>query len=249
MEERNGFKFGIFIVIVLIIIIGGFVLMKKSTNFGTKEETKKDFFDSETKRKDIRIDKDKDYIYFTDYEVYEDKLDIDFEKVYINFKDDNNIAKTLNDENASFKANIKKDNNEKDAPYDKLSYAKYSKYELYTYGDYITLLVKYYTYTTENFISFISSKAYVFNLNNGNLVTNEELIKKYNITLNDINTKISDFVVGQDLIKDGEKLDADATVAANKDNLVLYVDKLGKLNASILVKSDKKDYNDNVILS
>ncbi len=248
MEEHNGFKFGLFVFIVLVIIVGGFVLMQKSTHFGEKDNTEK-VTEEEPERKDIRIDKDRDYIYFTDYEVYEEKLDIDFEKVNINFKDSSNIAKTLNDENDSFKANIKKENDEEDAPYDKLSYADYSKYELYTYKDYITLLVKYYNYTTEDFISFKHSKAYVFDLNDGSLVTNDELMKAYNIDEETITSKITEFVKGQDLIKEGEELDPEATVKANKDNLVLYVDKLGKLNASILVKSDKKDYNDSVILS
>lgn len=247
MEEHNGIKFGIFGVIVLIIAIGGFVLMRQSEDIGKDNTTNKEV---ENKRKDIRIDKDKDYIYFSDYEVYEEKLDIDFEKVNINFKDDNNIAKTLNDENASFKAGIKKENDEEDAPYDKLSYAQYSKYEIYTYGDYVSLLVKYYTFTNEDFISFTSSKAYVFNINDGSLVSNDELMKAYDINTVNINAKIKDFVEGQDLLKEGEKLDADASVNANSgNNLVLYVDKLGKLNASVLVKSDKKDYNDNVILS
>lgn len=247
MDEHNGLKFGIFGVIVLVIIIGGFILMRKSFNIGknkTVETSQK-----ETNRKDIRLDKDKDYIYFTDYEEYEEKLDITFNKIHINFKDSNNIAKLLNDENASFKAGIKKENDEDDAPYDKLSYAKYSKYEVYTYGDYVSLLVKYYTYTTDNFISFTSSKAYVFNLNDGSLVTNEELMQKYNVTAENINAKISEFVTGQNLLKEGENLDAAASVSANSGNLVLYVDKIGKLNASILVKSDKKDYNDSVILN
>ena len=248
MEEHNGIKFGIFGILVLVIAIGGFVLMRQSEDLGKEDNnTNKEV---ENKRNDIRIDKDKDYIYFSDYEVYEEKLDIDFEKVNINFKDDHNIAKTLNDENASFKAGIKKENDEEDAPYDKLSYAQYSKYEIYTYGDYVTLLVKYYTYTTENFISFTSSKAYVFNITSGALVSNDELMKAYNIDAASINAKVKDFVAGQDLLKEGEKLDADASVnASGGNNLVLYVDKLGNLNASILVKSDKKDYNDNVILN
>ena len=143
MEEHNGLKFAFFGIIVLVIAIGGYYLMQKSEDIKPKNDNKTEEKE-EKQRVDIRLDKNKDYIYFTDYEVFEEKLDIDFEKVNFNFKGAEDIAKTLNEENASFKAGIKKENEEEDAPYDKLSYADYSKYEIYAYKDYLTLLVKYY---------------------------------------------------------------------------------------------------------
>ena len=69
MEEHNGIKFGIFIFIVLVFLIGGFILMRKSFNIGTDNKVTES--SEKTKRKDIRIDKNRDYIYFSDYEMYE----------------------------------------------------------------------------------------------------------------------------------------------------------------------------------
>ena len=98
--EKNGWKFIVFAIIVLIIIIGGFLLMQNSF---PKENTTKVVNKKSKKIKDIKIDKDKDYIYFENSETIAHDLDIEYKDVVFNFKNQESIQKQLNDETKEYK--------------------------------------------------------------------------------------------------------------------------------------------------
>lgn len=243
--ENNKIKFSIFIIVIFIFIFGGFILMQNS--MPDKEKENKNRI-TEIKKQDIRINKTLDYIYYADADRIVNELDLEYKNIIINFKDDNNIASKLNEENAQLKSEIKYDETLEDAPYNNLAYAKYMIYEVLYYEDYISLIVKYYSYDNENLVTFLDSKSYVFNKTSGNLYSSDDLLSNYNITKDVVIEKVKTHINDSALLKTDEELDADASVEL-LDNLSLYIDKLGRLSITFLVKSDQKDYNDYVLLS
>lgn len=248
MESGGKIKFAIFGVIVIIIIIGGFYLMKKSEKITLENKVDNKVIKEEKESKDIRIDKTKEYIYYTNYERVVDELDIEYKDIVFNFEGHDDIAKSLNEETKTLKESLVYDEEAEDIAYDKLQRASYKQYEFIIFDDFISLIVRYYNFTKDDLVSFERAKTYVFSKESGKILSEEELLQKYNLSFEDARWKIKTYVSDQNLLKEGEELDADATVI-NLTELNLFVDKLGKLNATVLVKSDQKDYNDNIRLS
>ena len=219
--------------------------MQKSKPIDNKTDNTKV---EEKKTKDIKLNKDKDYIYFDNSEMVLDELDIEYKDIFLNFSN-NSIQNTLNDETKKMKSSIKytetKDDNDE---YNNIESIEYKIYEYYVYENYISLLVNYYNFDRENVVSFVNSKTYLFNKEDGNTITNEELLKAYNLTIDNVKSKVKTYVEDKNHLSEEEKLDAEATVNS-MSNYALFVDKIGRLSISVLVKSDQKDYNDIIILS
>lgn len=243
MESKN--KLGIIfsIIIVLIVIIGGFILMKKSENFVTKKNTTNVI---KQEKKDIRIDKDQDYIYYENKETVTDELDIEYKDVVINFQDTNHIMDKLNNETKELKTKLTYDNSLQDAAYNNLSYAEYKKYTIYNFDKYVSLLVDYYTFDPENIVNYQKSAAYVFDKETGHLYNNQELLQNFKLTDVDLKEKVETYLNDLNLVN-GNNILVKETVATSND-YALYVDKIGHLQASILVKSTENDYNEVILI-
>lgn len=245
MEKYNKLKAYLFFIVLLIFIVGGFILMKNS-NF--KPSDNKIIELNKDDHKDIRKDNTKDYIYFTDKETISSELDIEFKSIHINFDDSNNIEDTLNNESLELKKTLVYDEENEEAIYNHLVSANYMLYQTYNYDNYISLIVDYYSYDLENLISYVSTKTYVFDKMTGKLLSEEDLLKAYNLTKEDVLNKVKTHILDEDVAKEGEELDADATIESIT-SLNLFVDKIGRLSMSILVKSDQKDYNEIIVLN
>ena len=242
--EKNGWKFIVFAIIVLIIIVGGFFLMQKSF---PKENTTKVANKTSKKAKDIRIDKNKDYIYFENSETIAHDLDIEYKDVIFNFKNYESIQKQLNDETKEYKDALVIDEELEEADFDNVVKATYKTYEYYLYDNYISLVVNYYHFDREDLISYLDSDTYVFDKETGNRYTEDELLAKFNLTKEEVINKITNHITDQNLLTD-EELDADASIEAI-DDYAIFVDRSGRLSISIVVKNDQKDYNEVIILS
>lgn len=246
MEKGNGIKATLFVIFILAVIVGGYILMKQSEK---KLDAKpQNNTEEKSEIKDIRLDKTKDYVYFTNYEEKVHELDIIYKDINLNFKDLNNIAKLLNDESKELKETMVYDETNEDAPYDNLVSAKYKIYTTYSYDNYISIIVDYFSYHYETLVSYLYSKTYVFDKNTGSIVTNDDLLNKYNLTKDDVINKVKNHIADEDVLKNEEELDEEATVAQMTE-LSLFIDKIGRLSISVLVKSDQKDYNEIIILS
>ena len=252
MEKNNDIKFLLFSCLLLFIIVGGFILMHNSNIKLDNKSTKKD-----NTTKDIRINKDEDFIYYTDNERIIEEYEIEYKQIHINFGNYSEIEKDLNDETDNFKNNVKyidendiedEEDNPENQLYDNLLSAKYKTYENYVYGKYISLLVNYYNFTRSDFMSYESSKTYVFDKKTGELYNNDTLLAQFSLTKEDVLEKVENAINDLNLVKENEQLDAKATVD-NIEQMALFVDKIGRLSISILVKSDQKDYNEVIVLS
>ena len=241
--KSNQIKVYIFIIIVLVFIFGGFYLMKKSESL--KNEVNQTI--SEEKDTDIRIDKTKEYIYFTNLKVIESELDIEYKDIVINFEDKENIQNVINTENKEFSESVKYDESNEKAIYNHLVSAKFNKFDIFYYSNYISIVKNTYSFDYENLVTFIQSKAYVFDKKTGKLYNNDELLSIFNINKDDIKGVITTYLNDQNLITDNP-INVDETIN-NISNYELYVDKLGRLVVTILVKAEQSNYNDVIVLS
>lgn len=242
--KTNQIKVYFFIFVILVFIFGGFYLMKKSEKLKNVVDKKV----TEVKDTDIRFDKTKDYIYYSDVNVVEGELDIEYKNININFEDKDGVAAIVNKENEEMSKSLVYDETNEEANYNHLISAKFAKYEIIHYVDYITLVVNKYSFDYKTIITTLGSDVYVFDKTSGKLYNNDELLSKFSINKEDINEKVKTYLNDKNLVSEENKIDVEQTIS-NNTKYNLYVDKLGRLVISILVKAEKSDYNDIIVLS
>ncbi len=242
--KTNQIKVYFFIFVILVFIFGGFYLMKKSEKLKNVVDKKV----TEVKDTDIRFDKTKDYIYYSDVNVVEGELDIEYKNININFEDKDGVAAIVNKENEEMSKSPVYDETNEEANYNHLISAKFAKYEIIHYVDYITLVVNKYSFDYKTIITTLGSDVYVFDKTTGKLYNNDELLSKFSINKDDINEKVKAYLNDKNLVSEENKIDVEKTIS-NNTKYNLYVDKLGRLVISILVKAEKSDYNDIIVLS
>ncbi len=242
--KTNQIKVYFFIFVILVFIFGGFYLMKKSEKLKNVVDKKV----TEVKDTDIRLDKTKDYIYYSDVNVVEGELDIEYKNININFEDKDGVAAIVNKENEEMSKSPVYDETNEEANYNHLISAKFAKYEIIHYVDYITLVVNKYSFDYKTIITTLGSDVYVFDKTSGKLYNNDELLSKFSINKDDINEKVKTYLNDKNLVSEENKIDVEKTIS-NNTKYNLYVDKLGRLVISILVKAEKSDYNDIIVLS
>ena len=242
--KTNQIKVYFFIFVILVFIFGGFYLMKKSEKLKNVVDKKV----TEVKDTDIRFDKTKDYIYYSDVNVVEGELDIEYKNININFEDKDGVAAIVNKENEEMSKSLVYDETNEEANYNHLISAKFAKYEIIHYVDYITLVVNKYSFDYKTIITTLGSDVYVFDKTTGKLYNNDELLSKFSINKEDINEKVKTYLNDKNLVSEENKIDVEQTIS-NNTKYNLYVDKLGRLVISILVKAEKSDYNDIIVLS
>ena len=242
--KTNQIKVYFFIFVILVFIFGGFYLMKKSEKLKNVVDKKV----TEVKDTDIRFDKTKDYIYYSDVNVVQGELDIEYKNININFEDKDGVAAIVNKENEEMSKSPVYDETNEEANYNHLISAKFAKYEIIHYVDYITLVVNKYSFDYKTIITTLGSDVYVFDKTTGKLYNNDELLSKFSINKDDINEKVKTYLNDKNLVSEENKIDVEQTIS-NNTKYNLYVDKLGRLVISILVKAEKSDYNDIIVLS
>lgn len=242
--KTNQIKVYFFIFVILVFIFGGFYLMKKSEKLKNVADKKV----TEVKDTDIRLDKTKDYIYYSDVNVVEGELDIEYKNININFEDKEGVAAIVNKENEEMSKSPVYDETNEEANYNHLISAKFAKYEIIHYVDYITLVVNKYSFDYKTIITTLGSDVYVFDKTSGKLYNNDELLSKFSVNKDDINEKVKTYLNDKNLVSEENKIDVEKTIS-NNTKYNLYVDKLGRLVISILVKAEKSDYNDIIVLS
>ncbi len=242
--KTNQIKVYFFIFVILVFIFGGFYLMKKSEKLKNVVDKKV----TEVKDTDIRLDKTKDYIYYSDVNVVEGELDIEYKNININFEDKESVAAIVNKENEEMSKSPVYDETNEEANYNHLISAKFAKYEIIHYVDYITLVVNKYSFDYKTIITTLGSDVYVFDKTSGKLYNNDELLSKFSVNKDDINEKVKTYLNDKNLVSEENKIDVEQTIS-NNTKYNLYVDKLGRLVISILVKAEKSDYNDIIVLS
>lgn len=240
-------------IIILLFIFGGYYLMNQVLNEdkNTNEET--------MEFNDLKIDSNKDYIYYEDGIHVLHSEEIHKENVVINFT-------TMNDLNNTLK-------NEVNDMYNKIEYVKdkdlptldsdgntieyntndegiysiyYREYEDNKFGDYVSLLVKDFYYDIIDGTKPVALKSYIIDINEGRLYREDELLNKFGISWDTIKEKIRTRLTNtQVLVEDQEVIDIEGTIN-NLESYALYINKVGKMAIYFVVKSNQNNYNDSV---
>lgn len=247
MDENFKGKFGfiLFIFIILFLAIGGFFFTKYVLS-EKKEEVKEEVTD-------YKIDKNKDYIYYTDNETISEEAELEYMNVVINLKGQETLTNSLKEENERYKNNVKYISDQTELPSEIINYNNdniyaltYRTYENYEFDKYVSLVIKDYNYSCFDLLTFTSTKSYVFDTTTGKLLEESDILNKYNTTIDKIKEQMKEYLNSkQTKVEDVDLIKIDETIN-ELNNYSLYINEYGRLYISFLVKSNKEDYNDSM---
>ncbi len=242
---KSKLGFAMFFLLIIFLIVGGFFFMKY--------ELRKDKEPPKTKeeKKNHKIDKNKDYIYFENEETISEEAEIYYKDVIINLNTQTVLNETLAKENKIYKNNILRIsdvtipfNEVIKYNYDNIYSLTFRLYETYEFGKYISLVIKDYDYSCFTSVNFNKVKAYVFNVNNGKLLSENDLLNMYGINMDTVKERIKEYLLSKQTKENGiEVIKIDETIN-DMNNYSLYINEFGKLAISYLVKTTQTDYNE-----
>ncbi len=253
-DEANGYLgFGIFFLIIALIVLGGsYTLYHDSFKKETLEKQSENNESIDKEKISIKIDKNKDLIYFLNEEVISKSLGLTYKEIAFNFKtiESDALQKKLNEEIKTIKDSqvLVEDN----SCVDNIKSTKQRDYAIFTTNDYLSLIISDSDYTCEDSFSIINHmQSYTFTLEDGKLLKQEELLKAFNLTMDNVITKIRKHLEdNQSKTMDGLdtiKVDESINNLKYNDNYMLYINELGKLEIKYIVKSNLVDYNDTIV--
>ena len=259
-NTKNVFGLVFFIIILLIFIVGGYFFMDYMLNDYNKNDPKKD--DGITELKEIRIDTDKDYIYYENTTDILHEEHISKEDVIINIKGFEDINSNLHEELASLSANqvlisdvdLEDDSTciVNEAGLYSFNYREYVDTE---FADYISLVINDFSYNCINGSRIENIKGYVIDKNTGKQITEEELLRKFNISDETIISAIRERLSDTQVLDEGEQvIDIDGTINDIQNGeygkvKALSISKTGQLVINFVVKSNRINYNDSIELN
>ncbi len=250
---KNKFTLILFIIVVFVFIIGGFIFMKYMINMNNNEPNDDSNNDSITEVIDIRIDKDKDYIYFEETDHLLEDFQIIYADVYFNFTGYDDIQDNINAELAELEKTLKYEVDveiPEDVELEKNSLgiysASYKIFDVIVYENYLTLVEKDISYDIVNILTPLDIKNYVFDKNTGMMIEESSILANFNITIDEIKVKVQDKL---NTLNYGVEPVIEVENTINNFNYVLYVNKLGKLEIEYIVQSTTGDYYDTLVIN
>lgn len=250
-NKKNKISFVIFLIILLLFAVGGYFAMHYLTGNKKLPIENKIFTKNDP---DYRIDTEKDYIYYDNATRVIEEYEIDYQDVHINLECAKNITSTLNQEEATFRNSIKyvKDVEiPSDVTYEEnengIYSLKYREYASYTYKDYISLVVQDNSFDIINITVPENIKAYTFDKKENKILSEQDLLEKYETTMDKIKEKIKiKLNAEQQTVEDMPLINVDKTLS--NLNYALYINKIGKLEINYIVNSTKQNYYDNIVI-
>lgn len=202
-------------------------------------------------------DKSKDFVYFTEEEVISEELNLIYKMPIINLKSED--AKKANEEIKSYVSNVKNtlQKGESQVCYNKkvstIYKTNYIDLAVYNYEEYVTLLIRESEYSCENGFSSTSKvKAYTFDVLNGQKISFNALLEKYNRTLTNMLEEIRNHLkTEQIIIQETPNILIEETINGLKEQetYVLYINEFGDLTLNYVVKTNGVDYNDTITIN
>ncbi|MBQ9834081.1 MAG: hypothetical protein IJO33_02710 [Bacilli bacterium] len=255
MEEttKNKFMAIAFFGFIIALIIGGYILTRQVNN--TKKDSKESI---KVEEKEIKIDKNKDYIYFENKETINDEPDITYMEPVINIESAEVINNTLKNENNTLRNTVTylKDQTIDETkeimfPEVEIFQAKARDYEVYQTNKYATLVINSYDFDCYDGVLIKGVKSYIVSIEKGKILSNEEIYTLFNINFDTIKGLVNSHLQASQSIDNGvEVINIGATLdnLFNDNNYAFYIDN-NELYLSFIVKSSLIDYNENIKVS
>lgn len=253
LERRRNFIGGIiFVSFVLFLIVGGFFLTKYLTSDTEKEKIKQNEIEN------LKIDNDKELIYFDKETVISEDPDIVFKNVVVNIKGNDTLNEVINKDMENIRASVKKISESevdrsRDILYEEsdIFYSLERNYLSYESSKYLSLIVydgEYNCYTG----SIINKiRTYNFSLGTGKQLSNETILGFNNLSIDDVKNKVR-AKLEEDQKDFGEENQINFDETLNNITLsdaALFFKPTGKLYISVIVKTNQESYNDTIELS
>lgn len=250
--KNNKGKVILFVLFLLLIIIGGYFLMVYLTQPKIeRHHLKKPKTES---LEDLRIDFQKDYIYYVDDKSLIAENEIYYKNVVINLVNMAFLNTELKKENEvllntlKYTKDVKLDESKTYQPnYEGIYSLNYREYEDNVFKDYINLIIYEYYYDIETGITPSNIKGYVINKKTGKLVDEEELLNVFQVDWSKIKEGVKKRLNDTQVLTESQEniINIDDTLN-NLDKYALTVSKNGKLKITFIVKSSHSNYNDSV---
>ena len=256
-ENRNILGFALFFFCIALLVLGGSVLI--FLNYKEQKKTITTNSQNETIVTDKKkVDKNKDFIYYTDEEVISESLSLTSKIPVINLdsEDAKNVSNEVKEYAKSIKNTLKKNTENKTCTYENqegILETSYLDYGVYEYQEYSTLFIRESKYSCEEgFSSSYNVKAYTFDKTTGKRITKEELLAKYDTTLTQVLERIrKNLEESQTIVDDVETIKIEETIGNLKENstFAIYMDEFGDLVMNYVVKTNSVDYNDSITIN
>lgn len=241
-ENENFLGMGLFFFAIVLIVVTGSILI--FLNNKSKQENNI-FNETKTISDDLKIDKSKDFIYYTGDEVISTSLNIIKKYPVINIKSDD--ALKITNEIKSYVDLVSKDIEKSDEEEceDNILEATTLEYATFNYQEYASLLIRETSYNCEDGFSSVSKvKGYTVNVTTGEYLDFTKLLKKYNLTFTEVIEKIKENL-NSEIVQIEETIDN----LKEQETFTSYIDEHGYFVLNYVVKTDEVDYNDTIILN
>ena len=218
------------------------------TEYAIKKDNKPEKL---VERKNYKIDNNNAYIYYINEETISEEAGIYYKDVIINLNTQTTLTETLEKENKIYKNNIKHIN-EVTIPfeevikynYDNLYSLTFRTYEDYEFGKYVSLVIKDYDYSCFTSVTFNKVKSYVFNTENGKLLSENDLLNMYNMNMDRVKEKVKAYLESKQSKENNVDIIKIEETISEMTNYTIYINEYGKLSISFLVKTTETDYNE-----
>ncbi len=225
-DENNTPSIIVFATIIAILLGGGFYLIThKDIYLKDKEEVKVE------EKKSIKVLEDSDYIYYSNLETIDEHNSLEYKTININIDsvDAKELQETLNNNMSAIRDSLIRDSEGNVVSCDMISY------DYNVTSKYISLNVTTFSYLqNEEQLTKSIVDHYVFDIETGNLLNTRDILKKENLSDQEIRVKIRDY------IKDDAEVDIDATLNSEYS---LSIGKDEKIVINTVVKTANMDYN------
>ena len=225
-EDSNTPSIIVFVTIIAILLGGGFYLIThKDIYLKDREEVKVE------EKKSIKILEDSDYIYYSNLETIDEHNSLEYKTININIDsiDAKELQETLNNNMSAIRDSLIRDENGNVVSCDMISY------DYNVTSKYVSLNVTTFSYLqNEEQLTKSIVNHYVFDIETGKILNTRDILKKENLTDQEIRIKIRDY------IKDDAEVDIDATLNSEYS---LSISKDEKVVINTVVKNANMDYN------
>lgn len=258
-EESNGYVgFACFFLFILAIVVVGTFLIYQDKKEKLEEQVIYTEQDGNDKKK---IDKSKEFIYYIDDTLLSESLSIGYKYPIINLESEDarivtqELKDLINNKKSSF-VNMSSKPNEVICNFgsnETIYKAEIVDFGIFSYREYVSLVVYFTTYSCESGISNIyGMQSYTFNILSGEKVATEELFHQFGTGISEAFSFIREELNKNQTYVDGNptiKIEETMNSLKENDTYILYVDEDGKLILKYIVKTNAVDYNDNISLN
>ena len=253
LERRRDFVGSlIFVFFVLFLVVGGYFVTKYLTSEDQKSQIKKQ------EANKIKVDADKDFIYFENETPITQDPEIVHKDIVINIINTDTLNEILKRENDEIRASVKKISESeidksREILYDEddIFYARERNYASIESSKYLSIIVIDGEFNCYTGSTITGVKTYNFSLSNGKQLSNQTVLGYNNLTIDDVKNKVAEKLnADQADFSEENTINVEETLnSITIDNAALYFNRTGKLLIRVIVKTSQESYNDTIELN